>query len=92
MPCGHLETSILTNRARNDFSSLQHPWRGCNTMPEARLKAMFTRKNKPNDVTCDKCGKPMALKKGRFGTFFACTGYPECNTTKQIDGTQKIPK
>ena len=30
------------------------------------------------------------LKKGRFGTFFACTGYPECNTTRQIGGTQKV--
>lgn len=27
---------------------------------------------------CDKCGKPMAVKRGRFGTFLGCTGYPEC--------------
>ena len=33
----------------------------------------------------------MVLKKGRFGTFFACTGYPDCKTTKQIGGTQKKP-
>ncbi len=32
---------------------------------------------------------PMVLKKGRFGTFFACSGYPDCKTTKQIGGTQK---
>ena len=25
---------------------------------------------------CENCGRPMVLKKGRFGTFFACTGYP----------------
>ena len=31
----------------------------------------------------------MVLKKGRFGTFFACSGYPDCKTTKQIGGTQK---
>jgi len=29
------------------------------------------------------------LKKGRFGTFFACTGYPDCKTTKPIGGQQK---
>jgi DNA topoisomerase-1 len=38
---------------------------------------------------CENCGRPMVLKKGRFGTFFACTGYPDCKTTKQIGGTQK---
>jgi DNA topoisomerase-1 len=33
---------------------------------------------------CQNCGRPMVLKKGRFGTFFACSGYPDCKTTKQI--------
>ena len=40
---------------------------------------------------CQNCGRPMVLKKGRFGTFFACSGYPDCKTTKQIGGTQKKP-
>jgi len=40
---------------------------------------------------CENCGRPMVLKKGRFGTFFACTGFPDCKTTKQIGGTQKKP-
>ena len=40
---------------------------------------------------CENCGRPMVLKKGRFGTFFACSGYPDCKTTKQIGGTQKKP-
>jgi len=38
---------------------------------------------------CENCGRPMVLKKGRFGTFLACTGYPDCKTTKQIGGPQK---
>src|ERR1700681_3872112 len=38
---------------------------------------------------CENCGRPMVLKKGRFGTFFACSGYPDCKTTKQIGGEQK---
>ena len=33
---------------------------------------------------CEKCGKPMAIKQGRFGEFMACTGYPECKNTKPI--------
>ena len=31
----------------------------------------------------------MVLKKGRFGTFYACSGYPDCKTTKQIGGPQR---
>jgi DNA topoisomerase-1 len=41
------------------------------------------------DEYCQNCGRPMVLKKGRFGTFFACTGYPDCKTTKQIGAAQK---
>ncbi|MCQ2550760.1 MAG: type I DNA topoisomerase [Clostridia bacterium] len=33
---------------------------------------------------CEICGKPMALKTGRFGDFIACTGYPQCKNTKPI--------
>ena len=38
---------------------------------------------------CENCGRPMVLKKGRFGTFYACTGYPDCKTTKPVGGPQK---
>jgi DNA topoisomerase-1 len=40
---------------------------------------------------CENCGRPMVLKRGRFGTFFACSGYPDCKTTKQIGGAEKKP-
>jgi DNA topoisomerase-1 len=36
---------------------------------------------KPTDIACDKCGKPMVLKEGRFGKFLGCSGYPECKKT-----------
>lgn len=36
------------------------------------------------DEVCEICGKPMALKDGRFGQFLACSGYPECKNTKPI--------
>jgi DNA topoisomerase I len=42
-----------------------------------------------DEELCENCGRPMVLKKGRFGTFFACSEYPDCKTTKQIGGTQK---
>jgi DNA topoisomerase I len=40
---------------------------------------------------CENCGRPMVLKRGRFGTFFACSGYPDCKTTKRIGGEEKKP-
>ena len=40
---------------------------------------------------CVNCGRPMVLKKGRFGQFYACSGYPDCKTTKPLDGQQKKP-
>ena len=37
--------------------------------------------------SCPNCGKPMALKNGRFGRFLACTGYPQCKTTRKLGTT-----
>jgi len=34
------------------------------------------------DVVCENCGRKMVIKKGRYGKFLACPGYPECKTTK----------
>lgn len=40
--------------------------------------------NRLSGDICELCGKPMAIKTGRFGEFLACTGYPECKNTKAI--------
>ncbi|MBI3120353.1 MAG: type I DNA topoisomerase, partial [Candidatus Kerfeldbacteria bacterium] len=39
---------------------------------------------------CEKCGKPMVIKMGRFGRFLACTGFPECKNTKQLSKNGEI--
>jgi DNA topoisomerase-1 len=36
-------------------------------------------------VTCDKCGKAMVIKAGKFGLFLACSGYPECGNTRELE-------
>jgi DNA topoisomerase-1 len=36
------------------------------------------------EKTCDLCGRPMVIKKGRFGEFLACSGFPECRNAKPI--------
>ncbi|WP_054949883.1 type I DNA topoisomerase [Numidum massiliense] len=37
-----------------------------------------------SDEVCEKCGKPMVYKFGRFGKFLACSGFPDCRNTKPI--------
>lgn len=46
------------------------------------------------DEKCEKCGKPLIIKEGRYGKFYACSGFPECKNTKPyLEKTgQKCPK
>ncbi|WP_442950442.1 topoisomerase DNA-binding C4 zinc finger domain-containing protein [Paenibacillus sp. DMB20] len=37
-----------------------------------------------SDEICEKCGKPLVYKLGRFGKFLACSGFPDCRNTKPI--------
>ena len=37
------------------------------------------------DEKCEKCGKPMVIRYGRFGKFMACSGFPDCKNTKALD-------
>ncbi len=36
------------------------------------------------EILCEKCGKPMLIRSGRFGEFMACSGFPECRNTRPI--------
>ncbi|MCF8001983.1 MAG: type I DNA topoisomerase [Halanaerobiales bacterium] len=54
---------------------------------EERLEKAYENMKKVNmdietDIKCDKCGRPMVIKHGRYGKFLACTGFPECKNTK----------
>lgn len=44
-----------------------------------------------SDVPCDKCGKMMVIKYGRYGKFLACPGYPECKNAKPFVETIDVP-
>ncbi|HZS26060.1 MAG TPA: type I DNA topoisomerase [Candidatus Angelobacter sp.] len=43
------------------------------------------------DEYCENCGRVMVLKRGRFGQFMACTGYPDCKTTRRLDQGKRVP-
>ncbi len=69
----------------------------CSGYPECTYSRDYTRDEKGNihpvepeademsDRVCEKCGKPMVIKPGRFGKFFACIGYPECKNTYSVN-------
>ena len=44
-----------------------------------------------SDVPCEKCGRMMVIKYGRYGKFLACPGYPECQNAKPIIETIDVP-
>ncbi len=70
------------------------PFLACSSYPECNFSRDYTRDEKGNiqiiepvssdaiDKTCEKCGKPMVIKRGRYGTFLACSGYPDCKFTQ----------
>ena len=67
------------------------PFVACSGYPECPFTSDYERDEKGRlhlltarvtGETCEKCGRPMVLKRGRFGAFLACSGYPECKNTR----------
>jgi DNA topoisomerase-1 len=68
----------------------------CNRYPDCDFTSDFHRDSEgqivldaasapeTSDVMCNLCGKPMIIKKSRFGPFLGCSGYPECKNTRRI--------
>jgi DNA topoisomerase-1 len=69
----------------------------CSGYPECTYSSDYTRDEKGNvqavappeeevtDKNCEKCGMPMVVKRGRYGDFLACSGYPECKNTQSLN-------
>ena len=51
---------------------------------DAELKKSDLTEEKTDEI-CDKCGKPMVIKMGRYGKFLACSGYPDCKNIKSLN-------
>ncbi|MBK9944082.1 MAG: type I DNA topoisomerase [Kouleothrix sp.] len=68
----------------------------CNRYPECDFTGDFHRNEdglvvinpasapELSDVMCNLCGRPMVIKKSRFGPFLGCSGYPECSNTRRL--------
>ncbi len=46
----------------------------------------------PTEENCERCGKPLVIRWGRHGRFYACTGYPECKNTRPLEQEQPEPE
>lgn len=69
----------------------------CSGYPECKYSNDYERDEKGNilpienngeettDKICDKCGRPMVVKRGRYGQFLACSGYPDCVYTQSLN-------
>jgi DNA topoisomerase I len=69
---------------------------GCSNYPECTYTRNYTRDEKgviqpiepssdeTSDRVCEKCGKPMLIKQGKYGAFYACSGYPDCKNTQSV--------
>jgi DNA topoisomerase-1 len=88
LPCPKCTKSLAIKSGRNGL------FLGCSGFPECKYTTNFSRDDKGNIVvesstdlgkeegTCEVCGRPMVVKSGKFGTFLACSGYPECKQTR----------
>ncbi len=56
------------------------------------LAAAAPRVEEVTDEVCDKCGKPMVIRWGRYGRFLACSGFPECRNSRPLEGEQGAPE
>ncbi|MCM1991100.1 type I DNA topoisomerase [Oceanirhabdus seepicola] len=68
---------------RKTVATLYEPLKEAIEIAEKEI-AKITIEDKVTDILCDKCGRNMVIKQGRFGEFLACPGYPECKNTKAI--------
>jgi DNA topoisomerase-1 len=73
----------------------------CSNYPDCKNTSNFTEEtngdinkvtDEVSDIICEKCGKHMLIKQGKFGRFLGCSGYPECKNTKAISTGVDCPE
>ncbi|MBW2645344.1 MAG: type I DNA topoisomerase [Deltaproteobacteria bacterium] len=92
IPCPECREQLRIKVGKNG------PFLACPTYPKCTFTSNFTRdekggirivespKEEVTDEICEKCGKPMVRKQGRYGPFLACSGYPDCKNTRSLNG------
>jgi DNA topoisomerase-1 len=99
LPCPECQKPLAIKSGRNGL------FLGCSGFPECKYTNNFSRDERGKIVvesspdlgkeegTCEVCGRPMVVKSGKFGTFLACSGYPECKQTRAwVKGEGALPE
>ena len=84
---GELEWITLMNSFYGEFAAMLE--KAESTAKRVKLP------DEESDQICEKCGRTMVIKSGRFGKFLACPGFPECKNTKPLPAeeiAQPCPK
>jgi DNA topoisomerase-1 len=56
---------------------------------EGKENIVSTKLAQPTGKSCPKCGSELLLRSGRYGNFIACSGFPKCKYTEQVEGEEK---
>jgi len=87
-----METTLdEIEEGKADWLDVMHKFYGAFTkwLEKAKQKMRNVKAmQEPTDIVCEKCGRSMVIKWGRFGKFLACSGYPECKNTKELPASR----
>ncbi len=96
LKCPRCERGLQIRWSRNG------PFLACSGYPDCSFSSNYTRDEQGKiqlaedkelaGELCEKCGRPMILKRGRFGEFHACSGYPECRNTRSLSTGVACPR
>jgi DNA topoisomerase-1 len=91
-----IKTDVLCEKCGNNMVikwGKMGQFLACSNYPECKNTKDFKKEEdgrivvveeETTDEKCEKCTKPMVIKRGRFGRFLACSGYPDCKSSKPI--------
>ena len=93
--CEKCDSKMVIKWGRNGSFLACSGYPDCRNTKEIERKADGTFEIVPEETTdevCEDCGAPMKVKRGRFGSFLACSAYPDCKFTKAISLGVDCPK
>jgi DNA topoisomerase-1 len=93
--CEECNETMMIRWGRNGFFLACAGYPKCNNTREIKSRKGNVVEIAPIEDTgeeCEKCGKPMIIRRGRYGRFLACSGYPDCKNTRSVSTGIKCPQ
>jgi len=82
--------SLMLNIRCNDVDEAEKLYRQLKAKFNGNIGVKGNSKSEAinNNAPRCECGKPMVIRKGKNGTFYGCSGYPQCRKTKELNGSE----